>query len=116
MVSLKSVTVAVLPYLAMAASPVLAQELPTKPPDDIAPNDPARPPITIRCPNGHNFRLATGSELGACKVYAERGRVIGGFCTDGSNSARQTCATGCKEVTGSGSCEAVDPSQSAGPS
>jgi len=45
-----------------------------------------------------------------CKAYVDLGRVIGGICTDGSNSALQSCSTGCREITGSGSCEKLDPS------
>jgi hypothetical protein len=66
--------------------------------------------VTIKCPNGYHYKLTTGSDLGVCKVYLERGRVSGGFCTDGTNTALQTCATGCKEVAGSGACEKQDPS------
>jgi hypothetical protein len=96
------------------ALPSLAQEIPGPPPENsapqIAPQEPARPPVTVECPNGHEYRLTTGSDRGVCKMYFERGRVIGSFCTDGANSALQTCSTGCKEITGSGACEKQDPS------
>jgi hypothetical protein len=75
----------------------------------VAPSSVVRPPITIKCPNGRQYRLTTGSGGGACKVYVDHGRVIGGFCTDGGNAARQTCSTGCLEITGSGGCEQHNP-------
>ncbi|HEU4517123.1 MAG TPA: hypothetical protein VFR77_07450 [Steroidobacteraceae bacterium] len=104
------------------ASASLAQEVPPPPsptPPIAAPAAPAapvssqslvRPPVTVKCANGDHYKLTTGSNDGACKVYVDRGRILGGFCTDGSNSASQTCSTGCKEVTGSGACEKQDPS------
>jgi hypothetical protein len=97
-------------------SPSSAQELPRQPTTTIqpttpiAPPSPVRPPVTIKCANGYHYKLTTGSDLGVCKVYVDRGRVSGGFCTDGTNSALQTCSTGCKEVAGSGACEKQDPS------
>jgi hypothetical protein len=68
-----------------------------------------RPPVTIKCPGGNHYRLSTGSSAGACKLYQERGRILGGLCTDGANSARQTCASGCLEITGAGVCDKDDP-------
>jgi hypothetical protein len=89
--------------------PTFAQEYPQQPSSSIAPQQPARPPVTVKCPNGHNYRLTTGSDGGVCKIYVDRGKVTGGFCTDGTNSALQTCSTGCKEMTGSGACDKQDP-------
>jgi hypothetical protein len=65
--------------------------------------------MTIKCLGGYSYRLTTGTNGGVCKLYVDRGRVTGGFCTDGTNSALQTCATGCKEMTGAGLCEKQDP-------
>ena len=65
--------------------------------------------MTVKCANGDHYKLTTGSNDGACKVYVDHGRILGGYCTDGSNSASQTCSTGCKEVTGSGICEKQNP-------
>lgn len=115
MFSNKPATTAALSVLAMYCLPVppsLAQEFPVQPSHTVAPQQPARPPVTIKCPNGHNYRLTTGNNGGVCKVYLDHGKVIGGFCTDGTNSALQTCSTGCKETTGSGACEKQDPSGS----
>jgi hypothetical protein len=50
----------------------------------VSPSSAVRPPVTIKCPNGRQYRLTTGSGVGACKVYVDHGRVIGGFCTDGA--------------------------------
>jgi hypothetical protein len=74
----------------------------------VSPSSAVRPPVTIKCPNGRQYRLTTGSGVGACKVYVDHGRVIGGFCTDGA-MARQACSTGCLEITGSGTCEQHNP-------
>ena len=65
--------------------------------------------MTVKCANGDHYKLTTGSNDGACKIYIDHGRILGGYCTDGSNSASQTCSTGCKEVTGSGVCEKQNP-------
>jgi hypothetical protein len=64
----------------------------------------------VKCRNGNSYKLATGSDAGVCKIYVENGGVTGGLCTDGTNSALQTCATGCGQVMGSGTCEKQEPS------
>ena len=94
-----------------------AQDLPPAPPPEpgaptaapVSPQTLVRPPITVKCANGDHYKLTTGSNDGACKIYVDHGRILGGYCTDGSNSASQTCSTGCKEVTGSGVCEKQNP-------
>jgi hypothetical protein len=68
-----------------------------------------RPPLRIQCPGGDQYRLTTGNADGVCKVYFDRGQIVGGYCTDGSNSASQTCSTGCQQTTGTGACERLDP-------
>jgi hypothetical protein len=104
--------------LGLWVPPTLAQDYPRQPSISttpqlpstrLAPQQPARPPIKVECPDGHHYRLTTGSDGGVCKIYVDRGKVTGGFCTDGTNSALQTCSTGCKEITGSGACEKQDP-------
>ena len=95
--------------IGLIAAPTLAQEYPRRPSTSVAPQQPARPPVTVKCPTGRSYRLSTGSDGGVCKIYVERGKVTGGFCTDGSNSVLQTCSTGCKEMTGSGACAEIDP-------
>jgi len=65
--------------------------------------------VAVKCGNGNSYKLATGSDTGVCKVYVENGGVTGGLCTDGTNSALQTCATGCGQVMGSGTCEKQEP-------
>ena len=66
--------------------------------------------MTVKCSDGRGYRLSTGADAGVCKLYVDRGKVIGGFCTDGTNSVLQSCSTGCKEITGSGTCETIHPS------
>jgi hypothetical protein len=111
-----------LPSLPM---PGFAQTPPSEP-AQVEPTPPATPPVSpgnpsvmspgetgstanVKCRNGYNFQVTTGSNQGMCKVYVERGVAVGAYCTDGSNSARQTCASGCKDVTGSGRCTMRDP-------
>jgi len=65
--------------------------------------------VAVKCGNGTSYKLATGSNAGVCKIYVENGGVTGGLCTDGTNSALQTCATGCGQVMGSGTCEKQEP-------
>lgn len=108
-----AVTLAGLALFGLSVQSPFAQELPRQPSKTIAPQQPVRPPLAITCPNGDHYKLTTGTTEGLCKVYVERGRVIGGLCTDGTNSALQSCSTGCKEITGSGSCEKQDPSAAA---
>jgi hypothetical protein len=109
-----AVTLSSLALSGLSALPSFAQQLPRQPSTTVAPQQPVRSPVAINCPSGDHYKLTTGSIEGLCKVYVERGRVIGGFCTDGNNSALQSCSTGCKEITGSGGCEKLDPS-AAGP-
>ena len=105
-----AVTLSGLALFGLSVPLSFAQELPRQPSTTFAPQQPQRSPVTINCPNGDHYRLTTGSIEGLCKVYLDRGRVIGGLCTDGNNSALQSCSTGCKEMTGSGACEKQDPS------
>jgi hypothetical protein len=95
--------------LSLWVLPSAAQEIPSPRAETLAPQAAARPPVTVKCPSGHSYRLTTGSDGGVCKIYVDHGKVTGGFCTDGTNSALQTCATGCKEITGSGACDKHDP-------
>ena len=105
-----AVTLSCLASLCLAALPSFAQGIPRQPPTTVVQQPPVRPPITIKCPNGDRYKLTTGTVEGMCKAYVDLGSVIGGICTDGSNSALQSCSTGCREITGSGSCEKLDPS------
>ena len=134
MKSSKQILTAVFAGLALFVMPMagaLAQDLPSRPPAATvrpkttitAPVTPRKPStasipelgnasVAVKCHNGDSYKLATGSNQGACKLYVENGGVKGGFCTDGENSALQTCATGCKQTMGSGICEKQDPSVS----
>lgn len=105
-----AVTLSGLALLGLSVLPSFAQEPPRQPSTKVAPQQPVRSPLAISCPNGDHYKLTTGTTEGLCKIYVERGRVIGGLCTDGTNSALQSCSTGCKEITGSGGCEKQDPS------
>jgi hypothetical protein len=119
-------TVAVVAVASPSLSmPAFAQTPPSQPaqteptPPVTPPVSPERPPATapgaigstanVKCRNGFHFQVSTGSNQGVCKVYVERGVVVGAYCTDGSNSALQTCSSGCKDVTGSGQCTMRDP-------
>ncbi len=131
-----AVTLSGFASFALLVPPSIAQELPRQPSTTVEPQQPStttapqqpsttaaprqpsttdapqqhvRSPVTIKCPNGDHYQLTTGSNEGLCKVYVNLGSVIGGLCTDGSNSALQSCSTGCKDTAGSGGCEKLDP-------
>jgi len=65
-----------------------------------------RSSITISCPDGKHFALATGTPTGNCEVLlSNNGTVIGGSCiVDGNNGAEATCGAGCTITRGTGSC------------
>jgi hypothetical protein len=109
-----AVSLSCLVSLCLSASPSFAQGIPRQPPATVAPQQTVqqtvRSPITIKCPSGDRYKLTTGTIEGMCKAYVDVGKVIGGICTDGTNSALQSCSTGCGEITGSGGCEKLDPS------
>jgi hypothetical protein len=105
----RAFTLVGLASIGLAVLSAFAQQLPRQPSPTILPQQPLRSPATIKCPNGDRYKLATGSIEGQCKVYLNLGTVVGGLCTDGSNSALQSCTSGCGEMTGSGSCEKLDP-------
>lgn len=90
-------------------SPVKRPAAPVRPPTRIDPETNSRS-VTVKCRNGVSYKLTTGSNEGACKLVVDDGEISGAFCTDGTNSAMQTCATGCKESTGSGGCARQDRS------
>ena len=82
---------------------------PRQSPRRVAPATVVGSTVVVKCGSGNSYKLATGSNAGVCKVYVENGGVTGGICTDGTNSALQTCATGCGQVMGSGTCEKQEP-------
>jgi hypothetical protein len=97
-------------HYALPVPPAFAQQPPQPPAASVNPDEPLRSPATITCPNGNRYQLTTESREGQCKIYRDLGTVIGGLCTDGANSALQSCAEGCKETRGSGACRKLDPS------
>jgi hypothetical protein len=120
-----AVALAGLTLLGSSLLPSLAQELPRQPSIPVKPQSPVKSPVTPRLPTttidpetnyrsiavtcgAVSYKLTTGSSEGACKVFVEQGRVTGAMCTDGTNSALQTCSTGCQETTGSGRCVRQD--------
>jgi hypothetical protein len=105
-----ALTLAGLASLGLPAPPSFAQQIPRQPPTTVAPQQPLRSPATIKCPNGDRYKLSTGTTEGLCKVYVDLGTIRGGLCTDGTNSALQSCTSGCGELRGTGSCEKLDPS------
>ena len=103
--SLASISVSVPPSFAQEVpqSPIKSPIAPKLPTTTIDPETNYRS-IAITCHNRVSYKLTTGSSEGACKLFVEQGRVTGAFCTDGANSALQSCSTGCMETTGSGGC------------
>lgn len=122
------VTFSTVATLCPSVIPSFAQELARQPPTVVAPQPSIKSPatprlpsttidpetnyryVTVACRNGDRYKLTTGSTEGACKILVESGSVKGAFCTDGTNSALQSCSTGCKEITGSGACARQDGS------
>jgi hypothetical protein len=104
-----ALTLAGLASLGLPALPSFAQQLPPQPPTTVVPQQPLRSPATIKCPNGDRYKLSTGTIEGQCKVYVDLGTIKGGLCTDGTNSALQSCTSGCGELRGTGACEKLAP-------
>lgn len=66
--------------------------------------------MTLSCPSGQSYDLATGSGLGRCRVSVDGDKITGGTCDDDDgNSASASCTLNggkgaCVSATGSGSC------------
>jgi deoxycytidine triphosphate deaminase len=59
---------------------------------------------SIKCGNAV-YRVSTGTSGGICSMTGPANSIADGVkCTDNGNLASATCATGCSESTGSGSC------------